>query len=483
MKQTMRLETSQRLSLTPALQQAIRMLQLSTIDLKTEIRAAVESNFMLEVEEPEPVKTDQSDPGDTIKDTGTAAADSNIPDSLPLDTHWDDIYANNASPGPQQNNADSTWRDYQQNNLTQAADLHTHLAWQADMAPFTPVQRQVASHIIDAIDDAGFIADWAELNKQIAQTFELSDTDVERVLTTIQGFDPAGVGARGLAECLGIQLTQLDNGTDGYDLALQLLDGNHLAELAHGHPETLVGKLRVSHDALAQARRLLQTLHPCPGNDYAPTQVDYITPEVFVMRRQGRWQVLLNPDIAPRLRINNEYLALMNDGRAGKDRAALQSQLQEARSFLSGLKSRNETLLRVSRCIVEAQHDFLDYGQEAMKPLVLQDVSNLLDIHESTVSRATANKFVQTPRGIFELKYFFSSHVSSTDGDNVSATAIQAMIKRLIGAEDPAKPLSDSKLAAMLRDNAGIKLARRTVAKYREKMDIAPTHQRKRKSV
>lgn len=203
---------------------------------------------------------------------------------------------------------------------------------------------------------------------------------------------------------------------------------------------------------------------------------------MFVLRRPSGWQVLLNPDIAPRLRINSHYLGLIDSTGSKDDRSTLKSHLQEARFFLNSLKSRNETLLRVAQCIVEAQHSFLDYGEEAMKPLVLSDVSGQLDIHESTVSRATANKFMQTPRGIFELKYFFSSKVATTDGGNASATAIQAMIRRLIAAEAPNKPLSDNKLADMLRTDAGIKVARRTVAKYREDMAIAPSHQRRRKS-
>src|SRR5699024_7274036 len=203
---------------------------------------------------------------------------------------------------------------------------------------------------------------------------------------------------------------------------------------------------------------------------------------VFVVRQQSRWRVLLNPDIAPRLRINSHYLGLMGGNCSGADQATLKSHLQEARYFLNSLNSRNDTLLRVAQCIVEAQGGVLDYGEEAMTPLVLGDVSNLLDIHESTASRATANKYMQTPRGIFELKYFFSSQVATADGGHASATAIQAMIKRLIANETPAKPLSDNKLADMLRADAGIKVARRTVAKYREEMAIAPTHQRRRKA-
>lgn len=484
MKQTMRLNVSQRLSMTPALQQAIRMLQLSTIDLKTEIRDTLESNFMLEVEEPDTVKTDKTNRADSAQDSSNAATDNNIPDNLPLDTQWSDIYTNDSTASAsQQSSSSQDWRDYQQDSLTEAPDLRAHLAWQADMHPFTPPQRQVASHIIDAVDDNGFVNDWLEIDDRLTKTLDLTAGDTEEVLDVIQGFDPPGVGARNLAECLAIQLRQLDRTTDGYHVALTLVENDHLDELVHGRLETLARKLDVHPRQIERARVLLRTLQPHPGNDYIQSRADYIIPEVFVVRQQSHWLVLLNPDIAPHLRINSQYLGLMNNAQSTKDRSALKSHLQEARSFLHSLKSRNETLLQVAQCIVEAQRGFLDYGEEAMKPLVLRDVSNLLDIHESTVSRATANKFIQTPRGIFELKYFFSSHVSTADGGNASATAIQAMIKRLIANEVPTKPISDNKLATMLRDDDGINVARRTVAKYREEMDIAPSHQRKRKPI
>lgn len=484
MKQTLRQTVSQRLTMTPALQQAIRMLQLSTLDLKTEIRDALESNVMLEAEEVEPVDTA---PGATDDATTSTAIENglehgDIPEKLPLDADWNDIYANDSYSAPSRGSGgDEDWRSYQQNNLTATPDLHAHLSWQADMHPFTPLQREAASHIIDAIDDNGFVTDWSELGAHLAQALDLNAHDCETVLAAIQSFDPTGVGARNVAECLAIQLRQIDSNTEGYQLALTLVENDWLEALAHGRPETLARRLEITGDELARARALLQTLQPHPGTDYAESQADYVIPEVFVVRQQSRWRALLNPDIAPRLRINNDYLGLMKNGCNSADRATLQTHLQEARALLHSLRSRNETLLLVAQCIVDAQHGFLDYGEEAMKPLVLRDVSRQLNIHESTVSRATANKFMQTPRGILELKYFFSSHVSTTDGGLASATAIQAMIKRLIGKEDPTKPVSDSKLATTLQADAGIEVARRTVAKYREELAIPPSHQRRRK--
>lgn len=487
MKQSLRQTVSQRLTMTPALQQAIRMLQLSTLDLKTEIRDALESNVMLEAEEIEPVATDQG-AADAAQTTASASMASGIesgeiPDKLPLDTNWNDIYANDSYSAPSRGSGgEEDWRTYQQNNLTATPDLHAHLTWQADMHPFTPLQRQVASHIIDAIDDNGFVTDWTGVSTHLATAFTLAPADCEAVLGAIQNFDPAGVGARNVAECLAIQLRQIDADTTGYELALTLVEDDHLDALVHDRPQSLAGRLGVSCEALDEARALLRTLQPHPGTDYAESQADYVIPEVFVVRQQDQWRVLLNPDIAPRLRINNDYLGLMKSGCNSADRATLQSHLQEARTLLHSLRSRNETLLDVAQCIVDAQRGFLDYGEEAMKPLVLRDVSTQLGIHESTVSRATANKFMQTPRGIFELKYFFSSQVSTTDGGHASATAIQAMIKRLISNEDPTQPISDNKLATTLQTDVGIKVARRTVAKYREEMAIPPSHQRRRKA-
>ncbi len=484
MKQSMGLNLSQNLTMTPALQQAIRMLQLSTLDLKTEIQDALESNVMLESEdsEPEPAERHpaanepERDPG---ANAATATQDD-IPDNLPVDADWNDIYANDAAPAPAPTSDDQDYWDYRQANLTGTPDLHSHLSWQAEMHPFSGAARQMAAHIIDAIDDNGFVADWDELAPRLAGDFGAEAAAVEQVLFSVQEFDPPGVAARDLAESLAIQLRQLDADTRGRELALWLVDNESLECLAERDRDAVARRLDVSTQALDEAIAIIQTLQPHPGEAYIQHEATYVVPEVFVVRQQARWQVTLNPDIAPRLRINSQYLGLIKRADKSEDQTTLKSHLQEARFFLNSLKSRNETLLRVAQCIVEAQRAFLDYGDEAMKPLVLRDVSDLLDIHESTVSRATANKYMQTPRGIFELKYFFSSHVSTTDGGSASATAIQAMIKRMVATESPGKPLSDNKLADLLLDDAGIKVARRTVAKYREALAIAPSHQRRR---
>lgn len=470
MKQSVSLKLGQNLTMTPALQQAIRMLQLSTLDLRTEIQEALESNLMLEDERDE-LAEEATEYG-----LEPPPQDDDIPENLPVDADWDDIYQGGPSSGP--SSEDESFWDYRQANMHLPPDLHEHLTWQAGLQSFDEREAEVAAHLIDAVDEYGYLRNWDEIRPRLCADYDLAADTVEKVLAAVQQFDPPGVGARDLRECLAIQLRQTPADTDGLEVALALVD-NDLLELlaAHDYP-AIARRLGVSGEAVEPAVDLIRSLQPHPGEAFSGHEADYIVPEVFVTRREGRWQVSLNPDIAPRLRINPNYLALVKRADDSADQTTLKSHLQEARFFLNSLRSRNETLLRVAQCIVEAQRAFLEYGEEAMKPLVLRDVADALDIHESTVSRATSNKYMQTPRGLFELKYFFSSHVATTDGGTCSATAIQAMIRRLVGEEARDKPLSDSKLADILFDE-GVQVARRTVAKYREAMGIRPSHQRR----
>ena len=478
MKQTIALKLGQSLTMTPALQQAIKMLQLSTLDLQTEIQDALESNLMLEREEAEAA-------GDEAPATReTQATGEDIPEALPVDADWDDIYPAAPAPAAPRNPDDDALHDYQQANLHTPPDLHEHLSWQADLHPFDERQRLAAAHLIDAIDERGYLCDWPQLSAHLTDSLGMAQTDVDNVLASLQEFDPPGVAARDLAECLQLQLRQLAPDTPGHATARALADERLLPLLAAGDHVRLRRQLDVDETTLGGAISLIRQLAPHPGDAYDAHQSRYVVPEVFVRKHQGRWQVSLNPDIAPRLRINATYEALIRraDNSANSaDKATMREHLQQARFFLNSLKSRNDTLLRVAEAIVEAQRAFMEYGEEAMKPLVLRDVADGLDIHESTVSRATANKYMQTPRGLYELKYFFSSHVATIDGGTCSATAIQAMIKRLVADEAPAKPLSDAKLAECLLDE-GIQVARRTVAKYRESMNIAPSHQRRKRA-
>jgi RNA polymerase sigma-54 factor len=486
MKQSVALRLGQQLAMTPALQQAIRLLQLSTLDLQQEIQQVLDSNLMLErlddsaeaestVEAP---AEDEAAGGESEDEPTPAELSEDIPDELPVDAEWDDIYGTDA-PAASTGEDGEGLREYLEANRHRPPSLREHLEWQAGVHTFTPQQAEIASHLLDAINDDGYLEDWDAVAARLQDSLQATRAEIEAVLAAIQDFDPPGVGARSLSECLTLQLRQLPADAPGRAAALRLAAPECLEMLA-AHDHTLLQRrLQLEADALQAGIRLLQSLQPRPGTPFSHPESQYIVPEVFVTRHKDRWRVSLNPDITPRLRINPEYLRLVRRADQSTDQQTLKQHLQEARYFLNSLKSRNETLLRVSQCIVEEQRAFLEYGEEAMKPLVLRDVAAQLGVHESTVSRAIANKYMHTPRGLYELKYFFSSHVQTTTGGSASATAIQAMIKRLIQQEPPAEPLSDSRLAELLLQD-GIRIARRTVAKYREELHIPPSHERRR---
>ncbi|MFP5358712.1 MAG: RNA polymerase factor sigma-54 [Gammaproteobacteria bacterium] len=485
MKASLGLRLGQSLAMTPALQQAIRLLQLSSLDLQQEIQQALDSNLMLELEE------DEAEPA-VAETADTAEADAQaesepeaagiqvddhaaIPEDMPVDAEWSDVY--DSAPATGSGADDDETRDFLQANLHTGTSLHEHLTWQAQLASLDPLEAEIALHLIDSIDDEGYLQDWDELSARLAALPGADAGRVARVLRLVQDFDPPGVGARSLEECLRLQLLQLPAATSGRDAALQLVAA-HLPLLARHDEAGIARALGLTPEQAHDALLLVQSLQPHPGRPFQRHEDGYVAPDVFVQKRNGRWRVFLNPEHAPRLRVNGYYQGLIKRADSSRDQLTLKNHLQEARYFINALESRNETLLRVAQCIVEEQRAFLEYGEEAMRPLVLRDVSEQLGIHESTVSRATANKYLHTPRGLFELKYFFSSHVATTQGGVASATAIQAMIKRLIAAEDLTRPLSDSTLAERLLKD-GIQVARRTVAKYREGLGIPPSHERK----
>jgi RNA polymerase sigma-54 factor len=474
--------------MTPALQQAIRLLQLSSLDLQTEIRQALESNVMLEVDDDEAsgeeasaaAETAGSDAGALSEPASDSALDLRddgaIPENMPVDADWGDIY-DGSEPRAASGEDDEELRDFLQSNLRTGETLREHLLWQLSMATLTPRDREIALHIIDAINDDGYLEDWDGIVERLSEGMDIGAAEIERVLTAVQDFDPAGVAARDLGECLRLQLQQLSPATPEATAALKLVEAPK-GVLTSRDVTHLSRETGLSADEVRAGLALLQTLQPRPGRPFQPHESDYIAPDVHVAKKNGRWRVTLNSEYAPRLRVNPYYQRLIRRADTSQEQLTLKQHLQEARYFISSLEARNETLLRVAQCIIEEQRAFLEYGEEAMRPLVLRDVAEKLGIHESTVSRATANKYMLTPRGLYELKYFFSSHVQTTEGGTCSATAIQAMIKRLIGTENPAKPLSDSTLADLLLKE-GIQVARRTVAKYREALDIPPSHERR----
>ncbi len=500
MKQTIQLKLGQSLTMTPQLQQAIRLLQLSSMDLELEVQNILESNLMLEKVEdeggeevgPAPAAgeaTPAEAPGATAaqgEDPATAvegeeaaplAAAETIPDELPVDTGWEDIY--DGATSYSQPAEDNRLEAYE-NRRAGGESLQEHLLWQMQLTPFSETDQAIALAIIDGIDEDGYLRTPLEdVQRGLEAEFGEIDTDeIEAVLHRIQRFDPIGVGARDLAECLAVQLQQLPADTPWREQALTAVS-RYMHLLGHRDFTQLKRRLGVDDTGLQQVIALIQSLQPRPGATVVQSEPDYVIPDVIVRKRQGQWQVELNPDTIPRLRINAGYAGLIRRADSSEANTYLKTHLQEARWFLKSLQSRNETLLKVARCIVERQRGFLEYGEEAMRPLVLRDVAEAVEMHESTISRVTTQKYMHTPRGIFEFKYFFSSHVSTADGGECSATAIRAIIKKLVAAEDPARPLSDSKIAEILLGQ-GIKVARRTVAKYREAMAIPPSNERKR---
>ena len=506
MKASLQLKLGQSLTMTPQLQQAIRLLQLSTLDLQQEIQQALESNPMLETSEdddnqnPESTDSDNessetasTEESNTASDTATEWDESEngpdwssetdspdtIPDDLPVDTAWDDIYQ--SAPASAARNDDENDNDFETRN-SPTETLQDHLEWQLNLTPMSERDQAIAHALMDAVDNHGYLT--SPLEEIHSGMVDESDEDpleldeVQAVLHRLQHFDPPGVFARDLQECLLIQLNQLPPETPWLAQA-RLVITHYINLLGNRDYAQLLRRSRLKEEQLRDVLALITGLNPRPGDTLDQAEPDYVIPDVIVRKHNERWRVELNPEIAPRIRVNASYASLIKRADSSADNTYLRDQLQEAKWFIKSLQSRNETLLKVATRIVEHQQGFLDHGEEAMKPLILSDIAQAVEMHESTISRVTTQKYMHTPRGIFELKYFFSSHVSTDEGGECSSTAIRAMIKKLIATETPKKPLSDSKIAAMLGDQ-GIKVARRTVAKYREAMHIPPSNERKR---
>jgi RNA polymerase sigma-54 factor len=489
----------QQLTMTPQLQQAIRLLQLSTLDLQQEIQEALDSNPMLEREEDgddfessdpmaesadKKVETTQSatdadsryeEPIHTVENLEEGDWGERIPSELPVDTAWEDIYQTSASSLP--SNDDDEWDFTTRTSVGES--LHSHLLWQLNLAPMSDADRLIAVTLIDCINPQGYLEETLEeVLESLDPELGIELDEIEVVLHRIQQFEPAGIGARDLRECLLLQLRQLPTATPWLNEAVRLV-GDYLDILASRDYNLLIRKMKIREDELRQVVDLIQTLNPRPGSQIESSEPEYVVPDVIVRKHNDRWLVELNQDAMPRLRVNAQYAGYVKRADSSADNTFMRNQLQEARWFIKSLLSRNETLMKVATQIVEHQRGFLEHGDEAMKPLVLHDIAEAVGMHESTISRVTTQKFMHTPRGIYELKYFFSSHVSTAEGGECSSTAIRAIIKKLVAAENQKKPLSDSKIAGLL-EAQGIQVARRTVAKYRESLGIAPSSERKR---
>ncbi|MFR0331250.1 RNA polymerase factor sigma-54, partial [Escherichia coli] len=467
MKQGLQLRLSQQLAMTPQLQQAIRLLQLSTLELQQELQQALESNPLLEqIDTHEEIDTRETQDSETL-DTADALEQKEMPEELPLDASWDTIYTAGTPSGTSGDYIDDELPVYQ-GETTQT--LQDYLMWQVELTPFSDTDRAIATSIVDAVDDTGYLTVPLEDILESMGDEEIDIDEVEAVLKRIQRFDPVGVAAKDLRDCLLIQLSQFDKTTPWLEEA-RLIISDHLDLLANHDFRTLMRVTRLKEDVLKEAVNLIQSLDPRPGQSIQTGEPEYVIPDVLVRKHNGHWTVELNSDSIPRLQINQHYASMCNNARNDGDSQFIRSNLQDAKWLIKSLESRNDTLLRVSRCIVEQQQAFFEQGEEYMKPMVLADIAQAVEMHESTISRVTTQKYLHSPRGIFELKYFFSSHVNTEGGGEASSTAIRALVKKLIAAENPAKPLSDSKLTSLLSEQ-GIMVARRTVAKYRESLSI-----------
>jgi RNA polymerase sigma-54 factor len=480
MKLSVGLKVANSLSLTPQLQQAIRLLQLSSLELEQEIQIQLESNPLLEkVEEQNTLDTALTSEKELEnKDLTNELNADHLPDDLPVDTEWDDVYTH------QPTSLGTADFEEREDNRQGHLGLNEHMLEQVNLLNFSQIDKLIAYCLIDSLNEKGFLdVEISEITASVQHLLQLmnyehevEDDEVLAVLKYIQRLDPVGVGSRNLAECLTVQLDLLPQHTKNRREALLLL--KHYELLINNELSKLIKQTGLNTEQLKAAIELLKTLKPHPGLEFENKDSDYQIPDVVVAKKNEIWQVQLNPDIVPKLRVNSFYANMIRRADQSDDNQYLRNQMLEAKNFIKSIDERHKTLLKVASCIVEHQKAFLEIGAEGMKPLVLRDIAEEVELHESTVSRVTTNKYMLTPRGLFELKYFFSSHVGTTTGGEASSTAIRAKIKKLIGDENSRKPLSDNAIANLLKEE-GIDVARRTVAKYRESLNIPSSSERK----
>lgn len=489
----LQLNIGQQLKLTPQLQQSIKILQYSALEVQQTIEATLETNFMLEVDEElsmdDELSSEQT--SDTQQDVNATESNSteetpldineadSISDELDIDCNWDEVYSDHTVSSSSQSAEDYIGAE---TYTASEKSLHDHLHWQSDIYPWDEAQEVLASYLIDDINDEGYLStcldellDEINLNEASAHNLE----ELTSVLTIIQQFEPTGVGARSVQESLLLQLANMPN-NPFVVTAAQLIADNF--DWLSFHDNKRIKKFYgLDDEQLSQLFRLIQSLNPRPGRDFSSTQSEVIIPDLRIKRSKQGWLVELNANAFPRLAVNSTYINLANTLDSSEQSKKIKEQLIEAKGLIKSIHSRGETLLRVGRFIVEKQHLFFEEGEQAMQPLVLREVAENLELHESTISRATSQKYMQTPRGTYELKYFFSTGVSQYGSADQSATAIKAHIKGLIDQEDAKKPFSDNKLMALLEEKE-IAVARRTIAKYREALNIPSSSERKKRN-
>lgn len=478
MKLSVGLRIANSLSLTPQLQQAIRLLQLSSLELEQEIQLQLDSNPLLEKVEEQISVESLSTVDASQKDLTNELNADHLPDDLPVDTDWNDVYTH------QPTSLGAAEFEEREDNRQSRQSLQEYMLEQINLLHFSRIDQLIAYCIIDSLDEKGFLdAEISEITASVQHLLssmdyeeEIEEDEVLVVLKHIQRLDPIGVGSRNLAECLLIQLDSLPVNTPCRNDAVKLLQ--HYELLITNELPKLIKQTGLNQEQLRCAVDLLKTLKPYPGLEFESKESDYQIPDVVVMKKNDCWQVTLNPDVMPKLRLNSFYTNMIRRADQSEDNQYLRNQMLEAKNFIKSIDERHKTLLKVATCIVEHQKSFLEIGPEGMKPLVLRDIAEEVELHESTVSRVTTNKYMLTPRGLFELKYFFSSHVGTTSGGEASSTAIRAKIKKMIAEENARKPLSDNAIANLLKEE-GIDVARRTVAKYRESLHIPSSSERK----
>ncbi|MEY2721252.1 MAG: hypothetical protein RL245_259 [Pseudomonadota bacterium] len=470
LKQSLQLKLGQSLTMTPQLQQAIRLLQMPTLELQAHLAEVLETNVMLE----------QEDPEDEVELEAHFTAVQQTPDTSQTEPVEIEVveqpWADRPGTGSDASRAEDDEQPERDIADERGESLRDHLLAQLELAGLSDNDLSVAAALVDALNDDGYLTEsLAEIAAALRPEIDWDEEEIERVLLLVQTLEPVGVGARNLAECLGIQLAQLESSTPGLSLARRIAE-SHLDLLAQRDPSPLRTATGAEEDELTLAVALVRSCHPRPGSLVSASKPEYVVPDVFVRRKGKGWAVELNSGTMPRIRVNQEYVGML--GRGGSH-TTLRTQLQEARWLLKSLEIRNDTLVKVTRAIVERQTDFLNQGEEYMRPMILKDIATAISMHESTISRVTSGKYMHTPRGVYELRYFFSSQVEGGDGQGTSSTAIRAKIRKLIREEDAANPLSDSRLAEIL-SGEGIPVARRTVAKYREGLGIESSAERKK---
>lgn len=475
MKHSLQLKLSQHLTLTPQLQQSIRLLQLSTVELNQEVERFLQENPLLEREDeaPEEVRV-YSTPGTQLADPKPA---ENVEEAPQPSSAFDGVdWMDGEGFGGAASHNESEESDYPQ-IAAESAGLRDHLLWQVNVSQFPERDKRLLTLLIDSLDDDGYLTlPLEELAAMLPEELEIEAVELSIARNYLRTLDPPGVGALNLSECLAFQLAALPEDTPHREAAITIVT-RYLDSLASRDYAKLKKFLQCDEQALREIQQLILSLNPKPGAGFSSEQARYVVPDVVVKKVKGMWRASLHPDAMPKLKINRVYADILQRTR-DSGYQQLSGQLQEAKWLIKNVQQRFDTILRVSQAIVDRQRHFFEHGEVAMRPLVLREIAETLGLHESTVSRVTTQKFMLTPRGIFELKYFFGSHVGTDSGGACSATAIRALIKQLVGAEDAKRPLSDSQISEILGQQ-GITVARRTIAKYREALQIPPVNLRK----